>query len=48
MCALVTFYLNYETFEFTFRSINTVFLGIVSLSLSIFLEKPARKATILQ
>ena len=36
MCALVTFYLNYETFEFAFRRINTVSLGILSLSLSTF------------
>lgn len=34
MCAQVTFYLNYETFEFAFRRINTVSLGILSLSLS--------------
>ena len=34
MCAQVTFYLNYETFEFAFRRINTVSLCILSLSLS--------------
>lgn len=43
MCALVTFYLNYETFEFAFRRINTVSLGILSLSLITFLFfKPER------
>lgn len=43
MCALVTFYLNYETFEFAFRRINTVSLDILSLSLSTFLFfKPER------
>ena len=44
MCALVTFYLNNETFEFAFRRINTVSLGIISLSLStfFFFFKPER------
>lgn len=36
MWAPVTFYLNYETFEFAFRRMNILSLGILSLSFYFF------------